>query len=211
MINVLAFDTSSPAPALALVAGGRLFEEPLPPERRASEELLPALARLLAAAAIRLEECAILAVCSGPGSFTGVRVGLATVWGLSRALGIPVEPVPTLEAMAEASRGTGPEVTCVLDAGRGELVAAAFSLGEHRARSLGPVLRAPAAQVARLHSSRPMVSLPAGLGVAAAVAPPMRIGSGLALAVARAPRPATSSFAAIYSRPSAAEEKHGAT
>jgi tRNA threonylcarbamoyladenosine biosynthesis protein TsaB len=209
MINVLAFDTSSPAPALSLVAGGRLFEEPLPPERRASEELLPALAPACGCGD-PLQDCARLAVCSGPGSFTGARVGLATAWGLSRALGIPLEPVPTLEAMAEASRGTGPEVTCVLDAGRGELVAERFSLEENRARSLGPARRAQAAEIARIHSSGPVVSLPAGLGVAGATAPVMRVSSGLALAVARAPRPAASSFAAIYSRPSAAEEKHGA-
>ncbi|HEY4231356.1 MAG TPA: tRNA (adenosine(37)-N6)-threonylcarbamoyltransferase complex dimerization subunit type 1 TsaB, partial [Thermoanaerobaculia bacterium] len=72
-MQILAIDTASPRPAVSLLAGGALFEEPLPTDRRSSEALLPAIASILAAAKSRLEDCARLAVCSGPGSFTGIR------------------------------------------------------------------------------------------------------------------------------------------
>lgn len=212
-MNVLAIDTASPNPAVSLSRGGELFEEALPSDRRSSEELVPALRRVLAAGRIRLEDCGRLAVCSGPGSFTGIRVGLATAWGIGRASGIPVETVSTLEAMAEAARPSGPRrLTAVLDAGRGEAVLERFDLTETRARSLGPAVRVPRREVALMASGEPIVALPASLIDGPSMELSIRVASGLALAVARAPRePAVSAVAASYSRPSAAEEHRGAS
>src|SRR5262245_39214117 len=137
-MNVLALDTAGPLPSVAVAARGAVVEEPLPAERQASEKLLSAVARVLDRAGIALPDCDRIAVCSGPGSFTGLRVGLSTAWGLGRALEIPVEEVPTLEVLAEASRAHGaPRVTAALDAGRGEVVAASFSLEGPRARPDG--------------------------------------------------------------------------
>ncbi|HWZ85963.1 MAG TPA: tRNA (adenosine(37)-N6)-threonylcarbamoyltransferase complex dimerization subunit type 1 TsaB, partial [Thermoanaerobaculia bacterium] len=133
---VLALETASPSPAVALLSDGRLFEQMLPADRRASEELLPALRRVLESAGRTLADCERIGVCAGPGSFTGLRVGLATAWGLGRALGIPVEAVSTLEAMAEAARSAGAgRVVAVLDAGRGDLVCERFDLSGLRVRS----------------------------------------------------------------------------
>jgi tRNA threonylcarbamoyladenosine biosynthesis protein TsaB len=213
-MNVLAIDTASPNPAVSLSRGGELFEEALPSDRRSSEELVPALRRVLAAARMRLGDCDRLAVCSGPGSFTGIRVGLATAWGLARASGIPVETVSTLEAMAEAARPAGARrLAAVLDAGRGDAIFERFDLIEPRARSLAPAVRVPLREIAPTASGDPIVALPAEL-----IDPPraelsMRVASGLALAVARAPREsaAASAVVASYSRPSAAEEKRGAS
>ena len=101
---VLAIDTASPAPAVALADETSVFVEPLPSDRTASEDLLPSIERVLAAGGRTLASCQRIAVCSGPGSFTGLRVGLATAWGLARALGCAVESVSTLSAMAEAAR-----------------------------------------------------------------------------------------------------------
>ena len=70
---VLAIDAASPLPAVALAAGGDVFDEALPRDRRASEDLLPAIQRVLARSGRRLSDCERLAVCAGPGSFTGVR------------------------------------------------------------------------------------------------------------------------------------------
>ena len=138
-MNVLALDAASPQPAVALIVRGRVYEQRLPGDRRASEDLLPAVQRTLAAAGLALSACERIAVCAGPGSFTGLRVGLATAWGLGRGLGIAVEAVSTLEAMAEAARAHGAErVVAVLDAGRGEAVCERFALEADRARSLGP-------------------------------------------------------------------------
>jgi len=81
-MQILAIDTASPTPSVTLLARGGVWEEVLPPDRRASEELLPAIERCLASAGAKLAECDRIAVCSGPGSFTGLRVGLATAWAL---------------------------------------------------------------------------------------------------------------------------------
>src|SRR5512144_606364 len=141
-MNVLALDTAGPLPAVAVAAGDAVFEEPLPAERQASERLLGTIELALARAGIALAECERIAVCSGPGSFTGLRVGLSTAWGLGRALRLPVEGVSTLEGMAEAARaGAVDRVTAVLDAGRGEVVVESFSLEGRRATSLSPPRR----------------------------------------------------------------------
>ena len=126
-MNVLAMDTATPAPSIVVLSGERIFEESLSGDRRASEELLPAVGRALARAGVQLADLDRVAVCSGPGSFTGIRVGLATAWGFARALRVDVEAGPTLEAMAEGARGFGAErVVAVLDAGRGEVIAERF-------------------------------------------------------------------------------------
>jgi tRNA threonylcarbamoyladenosine biosynthesis protein TsaB len=215
MMQILAIDTASPRPAVSLLAGGTLFEETLPSDRRSSEELLPAVARVLAAAGTRLAECERLAVCSGPGSFTGVRIGLATAWGLSRASGIPVEAVSTLACMAEAARndaatgiagGDSSRLAAVLDAGRGELVLERFAVDEARARSLSPTVRVAADALRAAAQGDPVVELPPGLTGATAVALRRSPAAGLALAVGRAPgSPASVPPQASYSRPSAAE------
>ncbi len=210
-MNVLAIDTAGPKPSVAMLAGDRLLEQSLSLDRRASDELLPAVARALDAAGLSLTDCERIAVCAGPGSFTGLRVGLATAWGLGRALGRPVEAVSTLEALAEAGRGGGASrVAAFLDAGRGELVGEVFDLSGPRARSLGPASRVSAAGAAGLAGAAAVAALPADIAGDAGRAPAGSLAAALARAVARSPRDAASSFAAIYSRPSAAEEKHGA-
>ncbi len=208
-MNVLAMDTATPAPTIVVLSGERIFEEILSGDRRASEELLPAVGRALSRAGLRLADVDRVAVCSGPGSFTGIRVGLATAWGFGRALGVDVEAVPTLEAMAEGARRIGAErVVAVLDAGRGEVVAERFDLTSPRARSLGASRRMTPGDVSANGSGDPIVSLPRDLVPRAFDDPLPAVAASLARAVARDPRPAAA-LEAIYSRPSAAEEKHG--
>ncbi|MGH9442691.1 MAG: tRNA (adenosine(37)-N6)-threonylcarbamoyltransferase complex dimerization subunit type 1 TsaB, partial [Thermoanaerobaculia bacterium] len=104
---VLAIDTATPRPGLAIAGKNREDQRPLPTGRRSSEALLPGIEDILAAASLSLGDVGRIAVCSGPGSFTGIRVGLATAWGLSRARPIPIETFGSLEAVAEIARGTG--------------------------------------------------------------------------------------------------------
>ena len=211
--EALAIDTASPAGAVVLACGDRVYEESLPPERRASEELVSAVARCLERAGVPLARVARIAVCAGPGSFTGIRVGLAAAWGLARASGIPVETVSTLEAMAEASRGLGAAtVWASLDAGRGEIVGQAFDLGGPRAEARGEARRIPREGLADTSRGALVVTLPRELAGPPAPSLPRTPAHALALAVARSPRAETASeFApiAIYSRPSAAEELRG--
>jgi tRNA threonylcarbamoyladenosine biosynthesis protein TsaB len=211
-MNVIALDTASPLPAVAVFRQGALFEERLSTERRASEDLLPALAGCLEAAGVRLIDCHRIAVCSGPGSFTGIRIGLATAWGLRRALDLPLETVSTLEAMAEAAREvSGGPVATALDAGRGEVVLARFTFEESRARALSPAVRVRAQDAHAAAGNVAMFCLPPAL-LPGAQALPQSPCAALAIAVSRHPRSGeTDAPEAIYSRPSAAEEKRGAS
>lgn len=96
------------------------------PGRPHAETLLPALEAALSLAGVRPEEIEAFAVSIGPGSFTGLRVGLATVKGLAFGTGRPVAPVSTLAATACAAAGWPDPVAALLDARRGEVYAAAY-------------------------------------------------------------------------------------
>jgi tRNA threonylcarbamoyladenosine biosynthesis protein TsaB len=192
---------------VALAVGGDVFDEALPRDRRVSEDLLPAIERVLGRSGRRLSDCERLAVCAGPGSFTGSRIGLATAWGLARALGCPIESVSTLEALAESARADGvAQVLAVLDAGRGDASIALFDMSGVRALAVGEPTRTPLSQVRAAAPSALLAALPAGL-VPRAAAPARSPARALALAVARAPREPAGGLAPIYSRQSAAEEK----
>ena len=210
-MQILALDTASPFPSVTVLLREEVREETLSQDRRASEELLPAIARCLQAAGTTLARCDRIAVCSGPGSFTGLRIGLATAWALGRAANVPVETVSTLEALAETARGPGiGRVAAVLDAGRGDVVLAVYSLEGERARIEGAPERLPIADARRRVAPFETVALPADLLGSGVVRTVLSVSHALARAVARAPGDAASSLEGIYSRPSAAEEKHGA-
>jgi tRNA threonylcarbamoyladenosine biosynthesis protein TsaB len=97
------------------------------PGRTASERLVPAVRRVLESGGWSLGDLAAVVVVQGPGSFTGVRVGLSAAKGLSEAAGVPLIAVSRLAVLA-AWDGDG-VVRAVLDAGRGE-----FYYGEYRGR-----------------------------------------------------------------------------
>jgi tRNA threonylcarbamoyl adenosine modification protein YeaZ len=93
-----------------------------------SEELLPNIKALLAQVGIEPTEIDLVAVSRGPGSFTGIRIGLASALGLSRSLNIPCVGVPILDAIAAAHPGHFP-LAVVLPMGKHEVVLKTFSLG----------------------------------------------------------------------------------
>jgi tRNA threonylcarbamoyladenosine biosynthesis protein TsaB len=97
--------------------------------RTSSERLVPAVRRLMEARGWRLGELAAVVVVDGPGSFTGVRVGLSAAKGLSEAGGVPLIAVSRLALLAACVDGGGGAVYAVLDAGRGE-----FYVGEYAGR-----------------------------------------------------------------------------
>ncbi len=87
-----------------------------------SSELLPQISKLLADAGITINDVDLLAVSAGPGSFTGVRIGLAAAQGLQMASGILAAAIPLTEAIAWSARtnaGVLP-VLCLIPSGRGE-------------------------------------------------------------------------------------------
>jgi tRNA threonylcarbamoyladenosine biosynthesis protein TsaB len=124
---VLAADTSLPILSVALVSDGVLVGA-MALEGRGSrnEKLLPAIDWLLAENTIDRRSIDLLAVTRGPGSFTGVRIGLATMQGLAMAIGKPVCAMSTHEAIAHGEPGA---VAVADDAGRGELYVSSFDEG----------------------------------------------------------------------------------
>jgi tRNA threonylcarbamoyl adenosine modification protein YeaZ len=125
---VLAADTSLSLLSVALVRDETLVGA-VALEGRGSrnEKLLPSIDWLLAENAIARNEIDLFAVTRGPGSFTGVRIGLATIQGLALALDRPVCAMSTHEAIAWGEQGS---VAVIDDAGRGELFLSVYESGE---------------------------------------------------------------------------------
>jgi tRNA threonylcarbamoyladenosine biosynthesis protein TsaB len=131
MMWVLAVDTSSPGGAVALLRDSDLVvERHGAPEWSHAEHLPAMLAALLADAGIAPSALDLFAVATGPGSFTGLRVGLATVQGLALALDRLTVGVPSLAATAWRHFHDAPQTSrCGVwrDGARGDVFAAAFS------------------------------------------------------------------------------------
>ncbi len=129
---ILALDTTNAHGSIALAEGERLIEEvPLHAPDGYSEILFGAIADLLARHAVVVTDVSLFAAASGPGTFTGVRVGLACVKGLAEALGRPVCAVSNLQALA--TFGVRELRAVTLDARREEIYAAVYdSEGEAR-------------------------------------------------------------------------------
>lgn len=100
-MKILAIDTSTDVCAVALTEDQRLISEYRTLNRRAhAEKILPAIDWILNDAQLRINQLDGIAVSIGPGSFTGLRIGLAAVKGLVLATNLPVVAVPSLDAIA---------------------------------------------------------------------------------------------------------------
>jgi len=129
---ILALDTTTRPGSCALMRDGRLLREEAGDVSREQAERLPGdLAALLAVESLSLRDINLLAVATGPGSFTGLRVGIATMQGLAMAIGTPLIGVSALDALAHTGAcwqgGAGPaRVATWIDAWRGEVFAALY-------------------------------------------------------------------------------------
>jgi tRNA threonylcarbamoyladenosine biosynthesis protein TsaB len=151
-MRVLAIETATLTGAVAVLDGDRVVGEiTLSVALTHSERLLAAIDRLLADCGWTLAGLQGLAVSIGPGSFTGLRVGLATVQGLAFATGLPVAAVPTLDALAEALPFADGPVCPVLDARKGEVYVSLYRwAGERMERLWDYQALSPAEVVRRL-------------------------------------------------------------
>jgi tRNA threonylcarbamoyladenosine biosynthesis protein TsaB len=122
---ILALDTTHEHGSLALLRAGDLVEElPLHAPAGFAHVIYGRLAELLGRHSVAVAEIACFASAAGPGSFTGVRVGLACVKGLAEAARKPAVAVSNLEAVA--SFGAAPLRAAILDARRGEIYGAVY-------------------------------------------------------------------------------------
>jgi tRNA threonylcarbamoyladenosine biosynthesis protein TsaB len=125
-MRVLALDSTTRSGSVALVENGRVIDEREGDPSRTHGERLPAELAQLGAAWSAID---IFAVASGPGSFTGLRIGIATMQGLALVTGRPVAGVSALEALAQiASRQVEPGtlIAAWIDAQRGEVFSALY-------------------------------------------------------------------------------------
>jgi tRNA threonylcarbamoyladenosine biosynthesis protein TsaB len=127
---VLALDTTTRAGSVAIVIDDRIVDERVGDDRRTHAERLPA--ELLAVAAdngVALPDVGLFAVACGPGWFTGLRIGIATIQGLALVTGRRIAAISALEAMAAiASRSAAPDtlVAAWMDAHRRDIFAALY-------------------------------------------------------------------------------------
>ncbi len=140
-MTTLAFDTATPATTVALSGVGDVVftarHDPVPGERPGhATQLLPLVARVMERAGVGWDGVDRIAVGVGPGTFTGLRIGLATARALARARSVPLVGVSTLQSLALARPHPNAvpagldDVLAVLDARRGEVFAASWRIAE---------------------------------------------------------------------------------
>ena len=152
-LRVLAVDTASRTEALALACGDWVVSTLAVRTRRGhSAILLPAIDLHLRQQGWRVGDLDGIGVVVGPGSFTGVRVGIATVLGLAHAAGIPAFGYRSLAVRAMALRHSDDPVVPILDARKGEVYCAAYQRGQE---ILAACTLSPEALVAELSRAFP--------------------------------------------------------
>ncbi len=128
---LLAIDTATRQAGIALYDGARglITEYNWHSANRHTEELMPAIAQMMDQAGIAARDLTAVGVALGPGSFTGLRVGLAAAKGLALAHGAKLLGVPTLDAAAYPHQAQPVPVVALLQAGRGRVYWAAYAHG----------------------------------------------------------------------------------
>lgn len=147
--TLLALDTGSPLVSVALARDGAAVAARSVAQERSSTRLLAMIQEVLDEAGIGIGDLGGIVVLRGPGSFTGLRIGLATALGLHQALGCPATAIPSLPVLAAAAGATEkPDgiVIAAVDALRGDWSAQAFAAG----RSLGEMDLVPGSELPRL-------------------------------------------------------------
>ena len=165
---ILAFESSAKPASAALVKDGQLLSQYMQCSALThSRTLLPMAEDMLKNAELRLSDVDLIAVAHGPGSFTGIRIGVSTVKGLAWAAEKPCVGVSTLEAMAWHGLAVGGYICPVMDARRSQVYNALFKIENGR-----PV---------RMTEDRPIALDELSKEVTALNAPVFLVGDGAAL------------------------------
>ena len=142
MLKILALDTSTEYCSLALSLGNEILTREILAGQRHSELILPLLQGMLDEADITLNELDVIAFGSGPGSFTGLRIGCGVAQGLAFGADLPVVGICTLEALAQGSNDS--KVISCLDARMGEIYHAIYEKSDGEWKTLSePGLYSP--------------------------------------------------------------------
>ena len=165
-MTILGFDTSTNATAVCLLRGdGEAFEVTPAPARLHDRpghaaELMPGVARTMDEAGVTWDDVDAIAVGVGPGTFTGLRIGIATARALAHARDLPVNPVSSLTALAHPLDPSRPRLP-LIDARRGELFAA---LHDDSGERWPPFVATPEALAERIGKAFPGAERPLAAG-----------------------------------------------
>lgn len=158
-MRVLALDTTTRAGSVAVLDDGRLLAACQGDGTRTHAERLPGeIVQVLAAASLTTGDIDLFAVAAGPGSFTGLRIGIAAVQGLATVHKRPVAPISVLRALAEAAaeqRPAGVRVGAWMDGRRHEVFTALYDIVEPATQGHAAVL----AEVEDARVGRPAATL----------------------------------------------------
>lgn len=126
-MKILAVDTGTKAGDIAILEDDNLIIEYTPPgEKTHAEKLLPSIDTVLKKSGITLKEIDVFAVTTGPGSFTGLRIGIATIKGFAWTFKKPVVGISTLKALAMNIRHNHTPICPILDARKEEVYTAIY-------------------------------------------------------------------------------------
>lgn len=136
---ILALDTATLVSSVALVRDETLVAElTIQTKKTHSEMLMPHIEQVMALANAAKQDLSLIAVSIGPGSFTGLRIGLATAKALAYALNIPLIGIPTLEALAYNCPIPGALLSPMLDAQKGNVYQALYTWNGNKLNELMP-------------------------------------------------------------------------
>jgi tRNA threonylcarbamoyladenosine biosynthesis protein TsaB len=148
-VRILAVDTTTDRESVAVAEEGVVRGEVrVVVADDHSRRLLPAVSCLLQSLGLRPRDLEGFAVTTGPGSFTGLRVGISTVQGLALAAGAPCLGVSALDVLAERARGSARLLVPLVDAYRGQVFGAVYDAEARRLTD--PVAEPPEAFLARV-------------------------------------------------------------
>ena len=168
---ILGLDTALAACSVAVTRDGRVLAAASEPMLRGHQERLAPMAQaVMAEAGLAFAELDRIGVSVGPGSFTGLRVGLAFAKGLGLALGKPCVGVGTLEALAASEPGPG-LTAAVIDAKRNQLYLQAFESGAALMAPDALPVETAAARLAELWRGGPLRLVGPGAALLAGIAP----------------------------------------
>ncbi len=222
---ILAVHSSSAQLGVAVVSDDVILSESiLPPGREHLDNLALMIDDVIRRTGIRLKEVDGFGVALGPGSFSGIRIGLATIKGLALALKKPVAGIPSLEILAWQSLQEGESGAALIDARRNEIYLGLYKKSSGRLLSLSESLLIPSA---RLNEYLEKAPYPLILSGDSAIEPQIKSVSRTSRTMIIVPSPVgcavlarqrlrqyepedLHSIAPIYIRRSDAEEKRGA-
>jgi tRNA threonylcarbamoyladenosine biosynthesis protein TsaB len=155
-MKILAIDTTSKTLSLGLYDAGKVYEYNLEVGRRLSALLAPTIKRVFDVMSWQPQDIDYFGCGLGPGSFTGVRIGLATIKGLALALNKPVVGVSTLDILAQNAKKEEGLIIPIVDAKRSLIYCAIYRIKNAKVKKVSPyMLLSPAELLKRIKKDIP--------------------------------------------------------